>query len=59
MTLQEVLKSVDNFLIADQVLLVEQLKKRFAQIEEPNSEVINQVHQEKWVKSLSQINFIR
>ena len=31
MTLQEVLKSVDNLSIADQVLLLEQLKKRFAQ----------------------------
>ncbi|CAH2575604.1 Similarity (plasmid) [Planktothrix rubescens] len=52
MTLQEVLKSVDNLSIADQVLLLEQLKKRFAQIEESDSEVINQAQKEKWVKSL-------
>jgi len=52
MTLQEVLKSVDNLSIADQVLLLEQLKKRLAQIEDSDSEVINQEQKEKWVKSL-------
>ncbi len=42
MTLQEVLKSIDNLSIADQILLLEQLKKRFPQIEEFDLEVINQ-----------------
>ncbi|HEY9811321.1 MAG TPA: hypothetical protein V6D13_18505 [Halomicronema sp.] len=52
MTLQEVLKWIDNLSIADQILLLEQLKKRFPQIEEFDSEVINQEQKEKWIKSL-------